>query len=241
MAKITTLTERGTDEYIFPQTVAKAVMMSDGRDMETAVDDAKMALLIDAWRLAWGADGSYDPTKDEPFIGNGVGMTAQEAIVVLMRGHVFGQATSFYTKFDARTNLPRIGTGYTIEYRETFKDNTRIEVAHCATATVGLNCFANCTNLRIVTGQPYCINGTPDGHQFKGCVNLEEVYGTIRGTYSLDMSDCPKLTQGCIARWVASALNTEPITITLHADVYDALPDDVIVAAGEKQITFASL
>lgn len=51
----------------------------------------------------------------------------------------------------------------------------------------------------------------------------------------------PKLKTECIAYMVEHAGNTKAITITLHPNVYAQLTDEIIVAAADKQITFATI
>ena len=95
-----------------------------------------------------------------------------------------------------------------------------------------------------------------------GCNALREVYGVfslktanvqtptygtpnLEGFYIKDLHgdlrmDAPKWRLDCIEYAVANATNTSPITITLHPDAYARLTDELIIAAAEKQITFAS-
>lgn len=71
------------------------------------------------------------------------------------------------------------------------------------------------------------------------CPNLEylELIGL---TKSLDLHYCSKLTLESLELIVDKAANTEPITLTLHADAFARLTDELTAAATEKQITFTT-
>ena len=95
-----------------------------------------------------------------------------------------------------------------------------------------------------------------------GCYSLREVYGVFSlqtanaqtptdGTPNLEgfyiknlhgdlKMDAPKWRLDCIEYAVANATNTGSITITLHPAAYARLTDELIAAAAEKNITFAT-
>lgn len=56
----------------------------------------------------------------------------------------------------------------------------------------------------------------------------------------VDASKLPKLSLESISTWVAKAINTSPITITLHPEAYARLTDELTAQAAAKNITFAS-
>ena len=54
MAKQTILTERGTGEVMYPQTLASLVHTADGGNVEEGLEKAKFALFVDMWNSnAW--------------------------------------------------------------------------------------------------------------------------------------------------------------------------------------------
>lgn len=74
---------------------------------------------------------------------------------------------------------------------------------------------------------------------FGNCVSLQWVQ-LMNVKADVSFVNSPKLRVECLAYLVEHAANTEPITVTLHADVYTALPDDLVAEAAEKQISFAT-
>ena len=100
---------------------------------------------------------------------------------------------------------------------------------------------------------------------FRACASLHTIYGIIdvRNTAtglidlaplatklkyinikslktSITFQDCPLLSLESITYMVENAINTDPITITLHPDAYARLTDEIITAATAKQINFAT-
>lgn len=57
---------------------------------------------------------------------------------------------------------------------------------------------------------------------------------------SITFQDCPVISLESITYMVENAINTDPITITLHPDAYARLTDELIEKASARQITFAT-
>lgn len=155
-----------------------------------------------------------------------------------------------------RTVLPRISNGETVTM-PTFMGCTNIEVLPSFYGSIGSNSFYGCTKLRII-GDPeldiltmYNINNvipSDSVRPFYNCQSLEIVYGTIRGNNNIDVRWSPKLTLENFQWWIDKALNTEPISITVHPDVFSKLTDpnnaewhQLSLDAAEKQIAFATV
>lgn len=68
---------------------------------------------------------------------------------------------------------------------------------------------------------------------------IETIY-VYKLANNLNMPRCPNLSLESIEYMVANAANTKPITITLHADAFARLTEELIAEAAEKQITFAT-
>lgn len=99
---------------------------------------------------------------------------------------------------------------------------------------------------------------------FRACANLHTIYGIMdvgnapglinfaalatKLKYiniqnlktSITFQDCPLLSLESITYMVENAINTAPITVTLHPDAYARLTDEIITAATAKQINFVT-
>ena len=85
MAKQTILTERGTGEVMYPQTLASLVHTADGGNVEEGLEKAKFALFVDMWNSNAWLDGNkptawYDATSDV-FYCNDIPHTYEEALI----------------------------------------------------------------------------------------------------------------------------------------------------------------
>lgn len=71
------------------------------------------------------------------------------------------------------------------------------------------------------------------------CPNLE-LLELIGLTKSIDLHYCSKLSLESLILIVDKAANTEPITLTLHAEAFARLTDELTTTATAKQITFTT-
>lgn len=106
--------------------------------------------------------------------------------------------------------------------------------------------FHRCFKLRAVYG-PMRLHSDSGkryaySHMFSSCPALETVKLQFCNAHEIDLSfaDSPKLSDASIAYMVENAANTAPITITLHAEAYARLTDELTAAATAKQITFTT-
>lgn len=74
---------------------------------------------------------------------------------------------------------------------------------------------------------------------FKDCIALEDVQ-LKNLKYNISFHNSPLISLNSIQYLVTNAANTSPITVTLHADAYARLTDEIITAATAKQINFAT-
>lgn len=103
------------------------------------------------------------------------------------------------------------------------------------------NMFSNCRKLRKIYGYIYTAAQSASlTGGFNGCEALEEV-AIFYLNQSISFSDSPRLSLKSIKFMVDNARNTAAITITLHPEAYARLTDELIAAAAEKQITFATI
>lgn len=211
------------------------------------VESARHAFFDDYWTASGGeVDRAGHP--EAPYGLNGLWLTYEEAVAVLEAGALRNNGANFYRGCRIRTNLPRKygNTALSLEY--TFFNCTQLEIAAAYLGSVRAGTFENCINLRVIGSQDkpmYKING--GSNAFKGCVRLEEIYGSIRETGNLNVSDSPLLTLENFRRWISTAENSAPMTITVHPDVYAKLTDEanaewfaLLTAAIAKNISFAS-
>ncbi len=98
--------------------------------------------------------------------------------------------------------------------------------------------FNDCTKLRRIENVIYC-SANSFTMAFRHCYALEYLHlGAIQ--YSLDLSDCSKLSLDSISFLIANRSGSSAITITLHPDVYARVTDDIFAAAAAKNITIAT-
>ncbi|MCM1068249.1 MAG: hypothetical protein NC418_11820 [Muribaculaceae bacterium] len=159
-----------------------------------------------------------------------------------------------YRNFKGRTMFPITfhrsgGIGLSAEYLCTY--NCFIQVIAFANSGGDADSFKNfalnCDNLHAVIGLTLSrYTARPFTNAFKGCRKLEHVW--IRGVWAdIDFSDSPLLSIASLEYMVANSFNvdnahgrTDSTTLTLHPSAYARLTDELIAAAAERQITFAT-
>lgn len=103
-------------------------------------------------------------------------------------------------------------------------------------SVVGEKTFEYATKLRVIRGFIPCINVVPS---FAGCTALEDVtLDSVRK--SVSFADCPHLSLNSITRMVDTGSSGIGITITLHADAFARLTNEILSAAGDKNITLTT-
>lgn len=227
-------------------------------------EQLKKDLLIDQWNAAWGAYGGYDAeaTDGHPFLGNGLRMTYEEAILILStqtKRHVMDMTYS-YAQTKCRTLFidtppPASGSALRAFYKSELES---LRFGYFWPDNIS-EAFWGCNKLKNIHGIILCNALKNTAAAFWQCPNLEEVrlYYIVRG---LDFRDSPKLTLASFSAMIANAQNTTPITITVHPTVYAKLTGDttndayndltdeektqwtaLIPLAAEKNITLATV
>lgn len=209
-------------------------------------DMAKKRLFIDMWNNACGNNGSYDPDNapdaEHPFLLNGLWMTYEEALVCYRESsganYLYDYCHAFST---ARTFLPVRNS------RGSWGNNSYYAFARCAnlevldfdnSVYVGIssNSFSSCIKLREIRNGRLIVNA-----QSKDALNLPNLESfTARVVSDFNLSNASKVTYDSIEYMVSNAVNTSPITITLHPEAYARVTDDLFALAAEKNITFAT-
>ena len=197
-------------------------------------------------------NGLTDITEEQMrAIYNNIGISRQNDCVNSYRGAII------------RTNIPWAAAmgGFTDSFdtRAICVDNSFIEVfafrfkdSEVVYPTGLQYAFRNMVKLKKIIGIINCINIKNSNSRlsftdtFSNCPILENV---LISSLPLDISfkDSPLLSLESLRYLINNAANTSPITVTVHADVYDKIQDEgqvdwhaLIETAAAKQITFAT-
>lgn len=214
--------------------------------------DAKKALFNDLWNEAccndgWGGNpatrtvnGYYDPDTDK-WLLNGLSLSYAEAIAVWYAGTPRNyDATMFYGGHHTiRTNLPpRVDQTNSVKFQQAFLGCTNMEVANIGTANTCNNMFYAVRKLKKVIGT---MHGGGNPAPYFTCPVEEMHFGWWgTSTQAYDLRNLPDLNVNSL-QWMitnATATTQGTRTVTLHADAYARLTDDMKALAAEKSITF---
>lgn len=211
---------------------------------------------IDMWNSACGIYGKYNADTGYFELNGLVDITYKEAVLIYAnRRHLSLDNHGFYASSTARTNLlPSTQNGlfgYTRSLEYSFSSCTNIEVIRLAPATLTVyssmvRTFNRCVKLRKILGAINVLQKPNLTEAFALCTLLEEVQ--IKGlTQNLSFSDSPLLSLDSLSYLVAQSAASNPITVTVHPEVYAKLADEIntewhplMAQATAKQITFAT-
>lgn len=215
--------------------------------------DTKKALLADLWNEAccndgWGGNpstrtvhGHYDPDTDK-WLLNGLSLSYAEAIATWYAGTPRNyDATMFYGgQHTIRTNLPpQVDATNSVKFQQAFIGCTNMEVANIGAANTCNNMFYAVPKLKKVIGT---MNGGGNPAPYMTCP-VEEMHFGWWGTnaQAYDLRNLPNLNAASL-EWMISGNNAGASVrpVTLHADAYARLTDDMLARAAEKNITFIS-
>ena len=214
--------------------------------------DAKTALFADLWNEACrdltnpnNPFGYYDADVDD-YPLNGLRLSYAEAIEVYYAGTPRKyDATCFYGGWNKiRTNLPpRADASNAITVKQMYVGAFNIEVANIgAQASNGQNMFNSNDKLRKAIGKLMPPSGSTTNPSLYGTCPIEEIHlgwwGTSVGHF--DLHNLPNINADSLQWMVSNAQATTQgtRTVTLHADAYARLTDDMKALAAEKSITF---
>ena len=219
--------------------------------------DAKKALLADLWNEAscndgWGGNpatrtvhGHYDPDTDK-WLLNELSLSYAEAIAVWYAGTPRGyDAVRFYGgQHTIRTNLPiRVDASNGPDFSSAFLGCTNLEVAFIGPRVInGNNMFHGTSKLKKVIGEMKLNVSSCNPSVYITCP-VEEMnlgwWGTGSGSYNL--SNLPNLNAASLEWMISGNIAGASVrSVTLHADAYARLTDDMLARAAEKNITFIS-
>lgn len=194
---------------------------------------------------------------------NGLTDITEEQMKVIYNSYIINlpnDATAFFSNFKGRTNIPfNINSGGWVSSMvtrymcasasvEVFSVGTNISGSYCLTINAN-SMFYNCLNLREIIGYLNLINiSSVDNvaNIFKNCVELRKV--NIKNLkVNISFADSAFISLESLQYLITNAANTSPITVTVHADVYNKIQDEsqtdwhaLIEAATAKQITFTT-
>lgn len=161
-----------------------------------------------------------------------------------------------FSALNFRTNLGfkqirRVNNNRTFNLKNAFRENTNLEVLKLGDSTNDnsvmkcsdiQNFVYYCRNLKKIIGYIEC----PVDVNFLYTPLLEEIrFKNIVRNFGI--KDSPLISLESLQYLITNAANTSPITVTVHADVYDKIQDEgqvdwhaLIETAAAKQITFAT-
>lgn len=244
-------------EYVQPDLTAKQDKLVNSDDVTigtdsklTVTDLAKKKVFIDKWNTACIVGGrkygSYNATTGFFELNGLTDITYEEALKVDRESTVYLSRLAAGS-FDSRTLYPiRCGlTGWSLVNFTAEFTSSNIEVINFANnlnlGSSFASMFNSCKKLHTIQG--VIRSGTTQenyaNNAFNGCLALKNLQlSSLK--ISISFPDSPLLSLDSISYMVTNAANTSPITITLHPDAFARLTNEIITAATEKQINFAT-
>lgn len=230
MAKQTILKERGTGKELYPHTLASLVKTSDGGNVDEGLKKAKFALFDDEWTAA----GGIVIVSGVTYGLNGIDdLTYKEAMeIMLVSGDCLSDANDYSRKFsiiNCRTIFPIKATGQSLIDYLAYKSPNLEVIAFALGLTIKpLNCYSafnGCKKLKKIIGEIKANLDVRFFNIFDGCEKLEDV--TIRHIHqNISFKDSPLLSIASLTRLVTYRQDSNPITVTVHADTFAKLTGD---------------
>lgn len=209
------------------------------------------------WKTCGGYDYAGAPDKSRPYYVNRLWLTYEEALCVHREssGNLYYPYVCSRARTMARTLYALRGANgsYAISGSYEFRNSPFLEIVRFVEGFNIINTsFAGCPQLRRVDGG-YCTISTDNAAPFADCPLFE--YATfINLSKSISFAKNPKATYAMF-KTVCDRSTTNPITVTVHADVFAALQgqgtypfnggdlqqwDELLMEAESKNITFAT-
>lgn len=218
--------------------------VTEAEKMALEADDAKWErppqAFIDGWNNAAGSYGTFNEATGFFELNGLTDITYEQAMVIDRESsganylcshcHARSRARTFYLMDSHRGAFGQSGE------RE-FTNSLNLEVIwfyDSGYTSVSPTTFMECHKLREINGA--ILRGVKDN-----CLNLPEIE-TFKAklTESASFSEASKMSLATVTYLIEQAVNTKPITITLHPDTYALLTDGLMAAAAEKNITIAT-
>lgn len=196
-------------------------------------------VFVDLWTQCY--DCQYDATKgDKPFTCNGLDLSYSDAVKIYnaprltynnIAGftNLLGQIRTIIIGSDGSGGtLPSFVNAFRTSSLEVIRVSSDTSTAYVDTIAYA---FYQCVLLKRILGVIAFNYGKGDANNaFTGCVKLTDV--SIRGLkQNVAFSDSLLLSLSSLKFLVTNAINTNNITVTVHADVYAKLTGDTTNAA----------
>lgn len=214
--------------------------------------DAKKALFNDLWNEACFGfgnqpqtiEGYYDEDTAQ-YVLNGMTLSYAEALCVFDAGKMRGSGNTlkYYAgNLRIRTNLPPVQAwgGNLYDYSSAFFYCSNLEVANIGVqANKCTSAFHGCNKLTKVIGKIW----HPEAPVMISTPTLTEIHFYWYwddGNRTLNITNIPNISKESLQWMITNAATQSPgvRTVTLHADAYARLTDDMKALAAEKSITF---
>lgn len=210
--------------------------------MAEAIQAAKLALFIEEFNAAAGANGKYDPVNaldpQHTFYLNTLWLTYEEAVVsmahineIYLRGGASMSGLKIRTNMLAAKPVPtNWGPGF-VYLNGVCLCNSSIEVLNVRDIVVdgsnNLGLFVyNCPNLHTIIGQIALEYVTKiSTNTFNKSPKLQEVR-LYNLKASINFKDCPLLSLATLQYLVDNAANKSAITVTVHPVTYGKLTNE---------------
>lgn len=219
------------------------------------LDNPQLKLFIDQWNAACGKYGTYNSETGFFELNGLTDITYEEAIkILLISSPYFSKNPNnyYHTSTQVRTFIPNKTSGVAIDYSSAFHGERKLEVLQILSGYGEYSdvsnlstAFASCEHLKEIKGY-LIINSTKVANSFYNCFALEKVL-LQKIAVSINLGYSPLLSLESLQYMVTNAVNTNPITITVHPEVYAKLTDEtntewhkVLTDAADKNIQFAT-
>ena len=189
------------------------------------IDEAKLALFIDQWNAACGSFGKYNPANapdaQHPFYLNTLWLTYAEAIKIAEQKPSWGTRQTDFLWRNIKTNIPQLIGAVASAYGNCFSNIEVVNLKYLSPTSMG-TCFTGKDNKSVLNFNAYMLESA------SGCFKAPnlEVLEISNLKISLDLSKCPLINLASWQGLVTNAVNTAPITVTVHPDVYAKLTDE---------------
>lgn len=220
---------------------------------------SKMELFIDMWNTACGTFGRYNAETGFFELNGLTDITYEQALKIYdatYPARSINDLSGIFSSKSFRTNMPiatfqksEAGIRMTSAFRGANVEVINLDFDH-GTTQPALRITENplwifaCSAKKIL-GPITFIERAPTFNGWPQKLEDVQIYAL---SVALDMRECSKLTLASVKYIITNAINTAPITITVHPDVYTKLTDEtntewhqVLLDAADKNITFATV
>ena len=200
----------------------KLTALPTNTQLTEKIDEAKLALFVDQWNAACGSYGKYNPANapdaQHPFYLNTLWLTYAEAIKIAEQKPSWGTRQTDFLWRNIKTNIPQLIGAVASAYGNCFSNIEVVNLKYLSPTSMG-TCFTGNDNKSVLNFNAYMLESA------SGCFKAPnlEVLEISNLKISLDLSKCPLINLASWQGLVTNAVNTSPITVTVHPEVYAKL------------------